>query len=367
MTRMRPYLVPALVATLLVGILLVAREAIVPFLVGALYVAALDPLVTRLARRTGRSLGALIAIVASLGLLAGVAALLAAPLLEQAGRVVGDLPGLAHTLSLRIDALLSALPADLEPLVRTQLTHLIDGTAAALAAAAPAGAALVGSLTGTLFAYATIPFFAFYVLRDRPALARGLAGALPVGYRADVRAVLAIAGSVFGRWIRAQVILSATVGIGVFVVLMLLGVLVDPVFARYALVLALLAALLESLPIIGPIIAAIPAVAVGALAGGPGSALAVLGAYIAIQQIEGSILVPRISGGAIRVHPAYVIVVIPIGAALAGPLGAVLALPIAALVRDLARYAGARLATNPATPARAARIAGIPLRADTLE
>jgi predicted PurR-regulated permease PerM len=361
MTRMRPYLVPVAVAALLAATLLVAREAVVPFLVGALYVAALDPLVTRFAPRTGRTLGALLAIGLSLGVLGGVTTLLAAPLLEQAGRVAGDLPGLANTLQGRIESLLAGLPDDLEPLARTQLAHLVDGVAAALAAAAPAGAALVGSLTGTLLAYATIPFFAFYVLRDRPSLARGLAGALPAGYRPDVRAILAITGSVFGRWIRAQILLSATIGVGVFVILMLLGLFVDPVFARYALVLALLAALLESLPIIGPILAAIPAVAVGAISGGPGPALVVLAAYIAIQQIEGSILVPRISGGAIRVHPAYVIVVIPVGAALAGPLGAVLALPVAALIRDLALYAGARLSARPATPAAAARLAGIPL------
>jgi len=361
MRRFRPYLVPALVGALLAGVVALARDAIVPFLVGALYVTALDPLVTRLAGRIGRTWAALSVIGASLLALGGLAAFLTAPLLDQAGRVAADLPGLTATLQGHIERLLTSLPVDLEPVVRVQLTHLIDGTAAALAAAAPAGAALVGSLAGTLFAYATIPFFAFYVLRDRPSLARGLAGALPRSYRADTRAVLAITGSVLGRWIRAQVILSATIGLGVFAVLMLLGVFVDPVFARYALVLALLAALLESLPIIGPILAAIPAVAVGAIAAGPGAALVVLGAYVAIQQIEGSILVPRISGSAIRVHPAYVIIVIPIGAALAGPIGAILALPLAALLRDLSLYASARLAERPRTPVAAARRAGITL------
>jgi predicted PurR-regulated permease PerM len=361
MTRFRPYLVPTLVVVALTAVLLLAREAIAPFLVGALYIAALDPFVSRLAARTGRGPAALMVIVGSLLLLFALVTLLASPLLDQANRVAADLPQLIDTLEQRIELFLTTLPANLEPAARTQIARIIEGTAAALAAAAPATAAFVASLAGTLFAYATIPFFAFYVLRDRPSLARGLAAALPADYQADLRAVLAIVGSVFGRWIRAQIILSASVGLAVFVTLMALGLFVDPVFARYALVLALLAALLESIPILGPILAAIPAVAIGAVAAGPGPALAVLGAYAAIQQIEGSILVPRISGSAIRIHPAYVVIVIPIGAALAGPLGAILSLPLAALGRDLALYAGARLGATPADPVAAAQRAQITL------
>ena len=366
MTRFRPYLVPALVIAALSVFLLLAREAIAPFLVGALYITALDPFVSRIAPRTGRGPAALLAILASLALLATLAALLASPLIDQAGRVAADLPHLVDTLERRIELFVSTLPANLEPAARAQIARIIEGTAAALAAAAPATAAFVGSLATTLFAYATIPFFAFYVLRDRPSLAHGLAHALPDDYRADLRAVLAIAGSVFGRWIRAQVVLSAAVGLAVFVALTLLGVFVDPVFGRYALVLALLAALLESIPILGPILAAIPAVAVGAVTAGPGPALAVLGAYAAIQQIEGSILVPRISGSAIRIHPAYVVVVIPVGAALAGPLGAILSLPLAALGRDLALYANARLSSTPVDPMTAAHRAGIVLDPNAL-
>jgi predicted PurR-regulated permease PerM len=361
MRRYRPYLVPATVFLALGALVLVARDAITPFLVGALYVAALDPFVTRLAPRIGRGWAAALVIVASIAFLLGGAALLVTPLIDQAALVVGDLPAMAARVQADLDRFLTTLPPQLGGAARTELAQLVEALAAALAAAAPAGAALLGSLAGTLFAYTTIPFFAFYVLRDRPRLTQAASDLLPRRYRPDGRAVLAITGAVLGRWLRAQVVLSAAVGAGVFAVLTLLGLLVDPVFGRYALVLALLAALLESLPIVGPILSAIPAVALGVVVGGPGPAAAVLASYVAIQQLEGSVLVPRISGRAIRVHPSVVLIAIPVGAAVAGPLGAVLALPVAALTRDLALYAGARLAERPASPTVAARRAGIEL------
>ena len=361
MSRVRPYLVPALIGIATIGVLLLARDALVPFLVGALYVAALTPFVERLAPRLGRSFATLLAVATSIALLFGFAALLAAPLVDQLGQIVADLPGLAHRLSTDLDRAIANLPDPLETEVRAELPRLLETLAASLAAAAPVGAALVSTLAGTLFAYSVIPFFAFYVLRDRPSLTGSLTAAVPPAYQADVRAVLAMTGAVLGRWIRGQLILSATIGGAVFVVLLALGLFVDPVFARYALVLALLAALLESLPILGPILSALPAIALGAISGGAGPAAAVLVAYAAIQQIEGSLLVPRISGKAVRIHAAYVLVALPVGAAIAGPIGAILALPVAALARDLALYAGARLAANPATPVEAARAVGIDL------
>lgn len=365
-SRLRPYLVPGLVVATLLAVLLLARDALVPFLVGALYVAALTPFVDRLARQVGRSVAALTVILLSLLLLVGLAALLAAPLVDQLGQIAGDLPDLVRRLGSDLDAAIGRLPDSLEAQVRAELPRLLETLAASLAAAAPAGAALVTGLAGTTLAYSVIPFFAFYVLRDRPLLAASLAAALPLAYRADLRAVLAMTGAVLGRWIRGQLLLSVTIGVAVFVVLLALGLFVDPVFARYALVLALLAALLESLPIIGPIISALPAIVLGAVTGGPGPAVAVLVAYAAIQQLEGSFLVPRISGKAVRIHAAYVLVALPIGAAIAGPIGAVLALPVAALARDLALYAGARLADKPVPPVEAARRVGIELDAESV-
>jgi predicted PurR-regulated permease PerM len=150
---------------------------------------------------------------------------------------------------------------------------------------------------------------------------------------------------VFGQWVRAQFVLGLTVGIATFIGLTILSVLVDPIFGRYALLLSVIAGVLELVPIIGPIIAAIPAVLLAATAG-PGVMVAALVLYTLIQQIENNFLVPKIQGDAVELHPAVVMFAIIVGGSLAGLLGAILALPMTAAFRDVVRYLFRRLSPD---------------------
>jgi predicted PurR-regulated permease PerM len=126
---------------------------------------------------------------------------------------------------------------------------------------------------------------------------------------------------------------------------MILSVTIDPVFGRYAVLLSVTAGILELVPIIGPIIAAIPAVLLAATAGLE-AVIAALVLYTLVQQLENNLLVPKIQGDAVELHPAAVVFAIIIGGALAGLLGAILALPIAAASRDIVRYLFRRLSPD---------------------
>jgi predicted PurR-regulated permease PerM len=150
---------------------------------------------------------------------------------------------------------------------------------------------------------------------------------------------------VFGQWVRGQLILGFTVGVFTFIGLMILSVLVDPIFGRYAVLLSIIAGVLELVPIIGPIISAVPAVLLAATSG-PAAVVAALGLYLLVQQVENNFLVPKIQGSAVELHPAAVMFAIIIGGALAGLLGAVLALPMAAAFRDVTRYLFRRLSPD---------------------
>ncbi len=125
-----------------------------------------------------------------------------------------------------------------------------------------------------------------------------------------------------GAWMRGQLILSAIVGILVFTGLVLLGV-------KYAAVLGLLAALLEFIPYLGPILASIPALFLAFSQGGAIKFLFVLIMYIVIQQIENHLLVPKVMERAVGLNPIVSIVAVLIGAKLAGVAGALLAIPVA--------------------------------------
>ena len=118
--------------------------------------------------------------------------------------------------------------------------------------------------------------------------------------------------------------------------------------------LAIVAGLLELLPIIGPIIAAIPAVLLAATVG-LDAVVAALALYLVVQQVENTVLVPKIQGDAVELHPSIVIFALVIGGAMAGLLGAILSLPIAAAARNIYRYLYRRLEPNPEPPSVAAR------------
>jgi len=200
----------------------------------------------------------------------------------------------------------------------------------------------VTSIVGGLFAYVILPVWVFYVLKDRVALTRQFDRSLPAAWRFDVWAILRIVRRLFGQWVRAQLILGVTVGVFTFIGLLILSATVDPIFGRYAILLSVTAGILELLPIIGPIISAIPAVLLAATAGVE-AVIAAFALYLIVQQVENNLLVPKIQGDAIELHPALVMFAIVIGGSLAGLLGAILALPVAAAIRDVTRYIFRRL------------------------
>jgi len=338
------------------------RDILAPFVVGILIVYLLDPLVERLARvtvagrRMPRALLILLVYLAATLILVELALLVIGPLVEQVRALVKDGPGYVEDLNARLDELLGwwnrlDLPADVKEAIDEAVADVLQNLGALIPSILRPVFSSVLGFVGSVFGYLIIPVWTFWILKDRPLIVRGFDRAVPEAWRADTWATLGIVRRVFGSWIRGQLILGLVVGVGTFIGLMVLGTFVDPVFSRYAVLLAVIAGVLELLPVIGPIIAAVPAVLLGATAGVPGIVAALL-LYFAIQQIENTLLVPKIQGDATDLHPAVVIFSLILGGAIAGLLGAILALPIAATLRDLYVYAFRR--AGGMTPAEAA-------------
>ncbi len=130
-----------------------------------------------------------------------------------------------------------------------------------------------------------------------------------------------------GLWLQGQMLLALIVGLLVYVGLAVLGV-------RFALILAVMAMMLELVPMAGPVLAAIPALGV-ALLQGPQMALWVLLLYIAVQQLENHVLFPIIMGKATGMNPIVVILAILIGGHLAGVAGAILGVPVATVIVEI--------------------------------
>ena len=352
-------------AAIVLGVTVYAgREALGPFVVGLLLVYLLAPPVEFLARlRVPRSLAILLVYVAAVGLMIEGLNLMLQPLVDQLRQFTSDLPGLADCLRVQLEDVGAVyrgleLPPAIRQAIDEWLAKLAQGDVGFDPAVLLPVLRATTAVVATFLAFFIIPVWGFFLLKDRPALVRAAQASIPPEWLPDVEAVVAIVSRVFGSWVRGQVLLGLTVGIATFGGLLILGEAVDPIFSRFAILLAVVAGVLELLPIIGPIIAAVPAILLAATAG-----LDAVGAafilYFGVQQVENNLLVPKIQGNATNLHPSAVMVALIVGATIGGLLGAILALPVTAAARDVYRHLFARLSVATDPPATATAVAPV--------
>jgi predicted PurR-regulated permease PerM len=183
----------------------------------------------------------------------------------------------------------------------------------------------------------------FYLLKDMGKIGGFFNKLVPPEHQGEVRRLAEEINIIWSAFFRSQLVLCLVVGALVGVTLAIVGV-------RNALILGIIAGVLEIIPNIGPTIAAIPAVLIAYFQGSshlPLSngwfALLVIGLYVVIQQLENNILVPRIIGRSLNLHPLVVIVGAIAGASLAGILGIFLAAPTLASLRVVGNYVYCKL------------------------
>ena len=181
-------------------------------------------------------------------------------------------------------------------------------------------------LGGIVFT-ASVFVFSFYLTIGRDGVEKLLITILPTAYEPRALELYKRVRHKIGRWLQGQLVLSLMIGIAVFVGLKLLGV-------RYALLLGILAAIMELIPYVGPIFSGGIAVLMG-LTVSVQLALYTVILFIIIQQLENHILVPAVMSRATALDPVVIITAILIGAKIFGFVGIILAVPGAVLIQEL--------------------------------
>jgi len=335
-------------------VLWMARDSIRPFILGLLFVYLLDPPVRWLVRRgLRRTFAILVVYVVGIVLIVEILALTLTPLFNEVMRLIQNFPQLVTQLDDQLKRL-GELYQRLE--IPVEFRQWIDSIIANIREGGGNGGSPVdlsfllplitgaGTLLSAIFAYFILPVWVAYILKDKTTLVSQFDQMLPEPWRFDTWAVIKTVERDFGQWVRGQLLLGLAVGLATFVGLIVLGQFF-PVFGQYAVLLSVIAGLLELVPIIGPIISAVPAVLLGATES-PAAIVAALGLYFIVQQTENNFLVPKIQGNAVQLHPAVVVFAIIVGGSLAGLLGAILALPMTAAFRDVVRYLFRRLSPD---------------------
>ena len=185
----------------------------------------------------------------------------------------------------------------------------------------------VAGVLGGIFGLVTVLILTFYLLVDAGSLRRFLLQLFPAHDRARVDAAARTITTKVSAWLGGQLLLAGIIGSTSALGLWLLGI---PFFY----VLALISAIGEMIPIVGPVLSAIPAIAVAGTVSLK-KVLLVIVFFVVQQQIENHLLVPKVMERQVGVSAVTVIVALLIGGKLMGIAGAILAVPTAAILQVL--------------------------------
>ncbi|MBI2633970.1 MAG: AI-2E family transporter [Parcubacteria group bacterium] len=207
--------------------------------------------------------------------------------------------------------------------VQTNLSDLIQGFGQG------AGAALefLSRFSNAVFSIVVVFITSFYLALQGKSGERIIKLLVPSEHEPYFLGLWGKSQKKISRWFYGQVILSLTVGLAVFLGLWLLGV-------RYSLLLGILAALLEIVPVVGPVVSGILAVVVAAHQGADLALYTVI-LFVVVQQVENHVLIPTLMRRFIGLNPVVVVFALLIGGKLAGIWGLILAVPITAALGEV--------------------------------
>lgn len=308
-----------------------AKSAYLPILIAVASAFLLHPFVRILTQRIGigHNIAILLAILVAMGVTLLMMGVIIRPIIKEIILLSENIPTILKSL---VDIILAVIKlVNDNQLYTKELQSVVEEILSGGMTAGVTLAKKIASLLVTLFSeiidFVLIPVLIFFLLKDYQLLADGVVSFIDTRYRQKARSIIDEIARVIGSFLRGQVLVCFIVGAVTFGGLLLFKV-------PYPFVLACVAGITEAIPIIGPILAAIPAILLGLVAS-PITALKIALFYLIVQQLENHIIVPKVMGDSVDLHPVLVIVGLLIAGELYGVGGMILALPVMATVHVL--------------------------------
>jgi len=290
------------------------REIILELFVALLLMTIFEPLVAALTRiKIPRALSVLITYILIIGIFGGMIALIAPTLVQQTANFVTALPYYLSNIGIS----------------STTSGDVIKGLLTQLGAVPGQVLDFTFSVFSNLVSVITVLVFAFYMLLTRDKLQDSLGFLFGDAKRQKIGRLIDDLETKLGKWARGQLTLMLAIGLGTYIGLFLIGI-------PFALPLAILAGILEIIPILGPIVSAIPAVLIG-FGISPLVGLGVTAVAFLVHQLEGYVLVPKIMEKSVGVSPLVVLIAITVGFRLAGIMGIIISVPFVITLQVLAK------------------------------
>ena len=330
------YTALALGVLLLVVFVRQLAGVLLTFGMAAILAYLLNPAVKSLERRKVPRTAAVLGVFFALGvvLVAGTLLLLI-PAARQAQTLFAN-PQILVSGAAQIVDQGRALPFvgdSIQSLDQQRLTQMLRQNAPSAQSAFRILSGFVGGLFGvfgTVLSLFLMVIVSIYFLIDRERVSGAALRAIPATVRDQTVEMLGVIESRLARFVKGQLLLCAIMGlVGWAIVQFTIG--------RYAIVLGLWVGLTEFIPVVGAFLGAIPAVAIALLVN-PVQGLIVAALFLIAQQIEGNLLVPKVIGDSVNLHPMWVLFGVMAASALYGLMGALFALPLMAIISAALDY-----------------------------
>jgi len=330
-----------------------ARHVVEIIIVASLIALILNPLVSFLGRRgIRRGFGIPLTYLSLLLVLAAIGFLLAQPISNQIDAFQRNLPNLVREANKRLDDLQTffnhhgihlQLRKQGQTALQTLQTKVLKGSSSLLSFTTSILTSAANAAISLVLVFVMSVYLLVYARQIGALVRRWLppADGTPADdYPRNVQRAV-------GGYVRGQLLFSVVMGTTAGVALFVFGLLgIFPDGRTYAFAFGTFFGVMELVPFIGPVLGAIPPVAV-ALFQNPLMALWVVLLFIGLQQLEGHIVAPQIFGHALRINPLLVIIALLFGDAIYGIIGALMALPVAAVLRETIVYLRGHVVLEP--------------------
>lgn len=324
-------IVKFVLVVLFFALMFVLKDIVLVLLMSILIASAVEPGTQWFVRRKIPRLFAVVAIYVSIAIcFAGIIYFLFLPLLSESSDFLRNFPTyfnagtISQTLnngffgSSSISSFTNTI--DLENVV-SQINHVASSVASNTFGT-------VASFFGGILSFFLIIVLSFYLAVEEDGVGKFLKAVTTLKHEKYVISLWKRSQKKIGLWMQGQLLLAVIVGILVYLGLLIINV-------PNALLLAFLAAVFEIIPLFGPILASIPAIAIAFVTGGIPLAGVVIGLYVIIQQFENQLIYPLVVKKVVGVSPIVSIVALAIGWKLAGLTGLILSVPMAAVIIEL--------------------------------
>lgn len=314
---------------LLVGALFALKQLVLVLLVAIVVASSIEPGVKKLIEyRIPRVLAVLIIYLSTIGLFAGTLFVFVPPVLDDMSAFLGKVPALIDSVETSSSLVNIPFFGASDGSSNQSLKDAITTLRSSFTSAPEGFLKVISVIFGNILSFILVIVFSFYFAVQEKGIEEFLRLIMPLRYEEQAIDLWYRSERKIGLWMQGQLILALLVGILVFLGLSLIGV-------PYALLLGLIATMFEIIPVFGPILSAVPGVALAFVGGGFTLAVITGLFYLIIQQFEGHLLGPLVVGKVVGVPPLMVLLSLVVGAELAGFMGILLAIPVAAFIQEI--------------------------------